>query len=359
MKEKKIAILTINDDDNYGNRLQNYATQNIITKLGYNVETIKNNKGIYNNSVGYFKYLIKSMIKTYIPMKSQYKRYKNFKKFNKNIIYSRYLIDEDHINDNISHEYDFFVTGSDQVWNPYFDRTSKIDFLDFVPLNKRISFSASFGVKDIPDNISDKYSEYLNKFKNISVREYDGKLIVEKLTNRNDVKVLVDPTILVKDEEWKVISKKPDNMYDDKYILNYFLGELSSERKELINSFAKERGFKVINILDPNDQFYTCGPAEFLYLEANAELICTDSFHSSIFGIIFKRPFIVFDREDSHKSMNSRIETLLDTFELKSQYYSDGKLEKYINCNFENSDLIIENKRLESINFLKNSFDSF
>ncbi len=160
------------------------------------------------------------------------------------------------------------------------------------------------------------------QFKEISVREEAGKKIVEDLTGRKDVEVLVDPTMLLTAEEWDNVSNKPEQLKTDKYILNYFLGELSEKRKNEIDRIAKENGCKIINMLDSNSPFYKTGPAEFLYLEKNAFLICTDSFHACVFSILYNRPFIVFEREDNNVSMNSRIDTLLNKFHLQDRRYN-------------------------------------
>ena len=116
--------------------------------------------------------------------------------------------------------------GSDQVWNPKFDRLSDVDLLSFATPEQRISFSASFGISELPENSKEKAKRELEKFKAISVREDRGKEIVEELTERKDVQVLVDPTMLLTSEEWDKVAKKPEQLKTDKYILNYFLGEI-------------------------------------------------------------------------------------------------------------------------------------
>ena len=103
-----------------------------------------------------------------------------------------------------------------------------------------------------------------------------------------------------------------DDLNHKRYILTYFLGNLSDSRKKEISRIANEYDCEIINLLDKKDPFYSCcGPSEFLYLEKNAFLICTDSFHSSVFAILYDRPFIVFNREDKLQNMNSRIANLL------------------------------------------------
>ncbi len=346
---KKIGILTINDDGNYGNRLQNYAVQKFCEKNNQKTETIHNQKGIVGNRV--LKRKIGKLIKSFFK---KYQRYNLFMKFNKNIKYSKYYIDESNIPNNLSDEYDLFFTGSDQVWNPTFTRKmTDIDFLTFADNKKRNSFSASFGISEIPEDMKGYYKERLNGLNNISVREDRGKEIIEELTGRTDVEVLVDPTMLLSADEWDKVAKKPKQLKTDKYILNYFLGELSEERKNEINRIAKENNCEVINILDKQSSFYQTGPSGFLYLEKNAFLICTDSFHSSVFAILYNRPFIVFDREDKEVKMNSRIETLINKFNLKNRRFEGNITKENLEHDYTEAYKILEKEKEKSNRFLE------
>ena len=128
---QKLAVLTINDNYNLGNRFQNYATQEIFKKHTIKVETILSKKV-------YYKSKIKKIIKMLLIIKLKYKRYNNFMKFNKNIKYSKYQIDINHIPNKLATEYNQYITGSDQVWNPNFNRMSDIDFLKFAPKEKKV-----------------------------------------------------------------------------------------------------------------------------------------------------------------------------------------------------------------------------
>ena len=351
---KIIGIVTINDYNNYGNRLQNYAVQSVIKKMynsNINVITIVNGKK-YN----FIKREIKKIIKIII-MKKGYKRHLNFFKFNRNILFSRNIVDYSNIPNNLNSKYDYFIVGSDQVWNPNFDRLSDVDLLLFSEPNKRISFSASFGISELPIKYHEKAKQELSKFKAISVREDAGKRIIKDVVGRTDVEVLVDPTMLLTASEWDKVSKRPKMLKSDKFILNYFLGKLSDDRKKEIYRVAKENACEVINILDKNSQFYECGPSEFLYLEKHAFLICTDSFHSSVFAILYNRPFIVFDREDNIVSMNSRLETLLSKFKLENRKYC-GKITKNdLSCDYQESYKILDKERDKAINWLKKALD--
>ncbi len=352
---KKIGIITINDINNYGNRLQNYALQEYIKKIGFEVETIRNEK--YFNHKGNFKYrcylflkYLKEKLK--ILIKISPKRKKSFKAFNKNINFSKKTVTA--YSKNVDTEYDYFIVGSDQVWKPKYLRMSDVDMLSFATSEQKISYAASFGVNNIKEEELKKLKKGIKDFKSISVREDSGKDIVFKATGREDIEVLIDPTMLLTSKEWDKVSKKPSWHKDRKYILTYFLGKLSEERKKEIEKIANENNYDIINILDSKTPYYNCGPSEFLYLEKNAQLICTDSFHSSVFAIIYNRPFIIYDREEKGMSdMNSRTDTLITKFKLRDRNYNN----KYITNSNLNHDYalaykILEEEKAKSFKFL-------
>ena len=115
---------------------------------------------------------------------------------------------------------------------------------------------------------------------------------------------------------------------------------------------AKENNYKIINLLDNNDDYYISGPQEFLFLERHAELICTDSYHSCVFAIIFHRPFVVFDRDQNITSMSSRIENLLEIFELKNRKFNKDFLDDVFVADYINADTILEKERKKMYRYI-------
>lgn len=350
----KIGVVTINDNYNYGNRLQNYATQSFLNKLNLDCVTIKN-KPLLNKKKNNLEYILRNT-KSFLFINKHdgnSVRKEFFEKFNEKINFSKKIFNW--FNLKWLKDYDYFITGSDQVWNPGF-RLSNVDLLSFAEENKRIAFSASIAFDHLSDLDIEHIKKEVSNYKAISVREESGKQIVEKATGRKDVEVLVDPTMLLTAEEWDKVSKKPEKLKTDKYILNYFLGELSEERKKEIQRIADENNCEVINILDKNSPFYETGPSEFLYLEKNAFLICTDSFHSSVFAILYNRPFIVFDREDKTR-MNSRLETLLSKFKLENRWYKCHITDELLKVDYTEAYKILDVERKKSEDFLKRALD--
>lgn len=351
---KKVGVVTINDNDNYGNRLQNYATQSFLNKLDLDCITIKN-KPLLNKKKNNLEYILRNTKSFLFRNKHNGNdaREELFEKFNEKINFSKKTFNW--FNLKWLKDYDYFITGSDQVWNPGF-RLSNVDLLSFAEENKRIAFSASIAFDYLSDIDMEHIKKEVSNYKAISVREETGKQIIEKVTGRTDIEVLVDPTMLLTAEEWDKISKKPEQLKTERYILNYFLGELSDVRKKEIQRIADENNCEIINILDKNSPFYETGPSEFLYLEKNAFLICTDSFHSSIFAILYNRPFIVFDREDKTR-MNSRLETLLNKFKLKNRSFNRYIKEEQLQVDYTEAYKILDIERKKSKDFLKRALD--
>lgn len=349
---RRVGIITINDNNNYGNRLQNYAVQEVLKNLEVVPITIKNEPATNTKD----KYLLRKL-KSFLNKGTYSKivdRRNYFEDFNRNITFSiKKITPYSKLKD-----YDYFITGSDQVWNPNFGRLRDVDLLEFAEPYKRISFSASFGISNLPKQYNEKLKNALKNYKAISVREDAGKKIIEDVVGRKDVEVLVDPTMLLTADEWDKVSKKPEQLKTDRYILNYFLGELSEKRKKEIDKIAKENNCEVINILDVNSPFYKTGPSEFLYLEKNAFLVCTDSFHSCVFATLFNKPFIIFNREDSHVSMNSRIETLIKKLQLKNRKYNGKEITREnLNHDYTEAYRILDEERKKTIRFLRKALD--
>lgn len=344
---KKVAIVTITDNNNYGNRLQNYAVEQILDKFNMSPYTLWEKDNL--------KLIIKNTIKKILPFNKIANRYKNFNKFTTNNTNQFFIKKYDDLDDN-NYDFDYYLVGSDQIWN-FKWQLNRNRFLINIPKEKVTSFAASFGVSSIECEYNSWCEKIINNIKYVSVRENAGKKIIKDVVGRTDVEVLVDPTMLLTAEEWDKVSKRPKQLKKNKYILNYFLGELSEKRRKEIQRIADENNCEIINILDKNSIFYETGPSEFLYLEKNAFLICTDSFHSSIFAILYNRPFVVFDREDNTGKMNSRLETLLNKFNLNDRWYKGQITKEQLQVDYTEVYKILDKERKKSEDFLKRALD--
>lgn len=361
---KKVGIISLYGNNNYGNKLQSYALQKVLNNNDIYSENIVNFPSLNNKRkrlIDVLKYNIKAIFykikknisyedALYIDEPSE--RINNFYKFNELINNTKYIFN--FYKTRRLNKFDAFIVGSDQVWNPNYGGLKDLDLLTFTN-KKKISFSASFGINEIPDKYKEKAGDAIKRFDFLSVRENAGKNIIKELTGREDVEILLDPTMLLTANEWNKVAKQPKQYNGKKYILNYFLGNLSKERRKEIDKIAIENNCEIINLLEKNDPYYVCGPSEFLWLEKNAFLICTDSFHSSVFAILYNRPFIVFERQNQGKNnMNSRLDTLLSKFELNDRRYNEKCITKEnLQYNYERAYQILEDERIKSKRFLE------
>lgn len=316
---KKIGIVTLQGNFNYGNRLQNFALEQIMLSLDNDVHTLilpakKNKKKrslmyimsriAYRFTKKRWRYLKMLRAKTPIllPFTNKYLHSRPFDKVNLDT-------------------YDAFFVGSDQVWNPAYTGNDPRYFLDFAPEEKRFAYAASFGVSTIPEKFSHQYGQYLNQMHKISVREMQGIKIVETLSKASAVAV-ADPTLLLTQKKWHELADTAKIALPSKYILVYMLSELSTDNFQKINEYAKHQGAKVVTIMgdkyDPD--YWIPTPLEFIAAIRGATAVFTDSFHCTVFSILFETPFITFNRANAQ--MISRIDTLLSYFNFQKNKFS-------------------------------------
>lgn len=315
----RTGIVSIFDNENYGNRLQAYALQQMICDCFVDTVGMKNKQRSANTIQNLFRY--SSFAETVTINKLFGKQRKvQFLGFNNQFLClskKTYWMNLDGMIPKGKDCCDLYCAGSDQVWNPTIGRSGMFNYLGFADYDRTFSYAASFGIDHIPEEYVAGVRKGLEHIKFISVREDAGKCIVEELTGRTDVYVHVDPTMLLTAEEWDKVSKRPKQRLPEKYILTYFLGDVSEERKTVLRNKADELGCELVELMDKNGPYYNNGPSEFLYLIKHAAMVCTDSFHGSVFSFLYERPFVIFDRAGNGENMSSRLETLCSKFGLE------------------------------------------
>lgn len=358
---KSAAVITI-DDSNYGNRLQNYAVQTVLEKLGIDVVTIS-----FLNTFGADKlWVLKSIVHRLTGYKltdrrSYWEKHSilrimKFKKFNRRYICLRHINSIEDIGCA-----DYYVVGSDQVWNAelYDDCDLKKDLflLTFARSEQRVCFSPSFGTDKIPDEWILWFKKHLEAFPDFSVREEAGARLIKELVGR-EATVTIDPTLMLDKEDWLKIVRKPKRIdFSKGYILTYFLGGRSEKLNGEIAKYSEKLGNVPIYNLADSSQYNLSivDPSEFIYLIANARLVLTDSFHACVFSFLFGKPFLCYDRVGLKSSMNSRIETLFDKFDLKRKYVNSGLPNDLSECDYSNGYAALKSEREKMICFLKRS----
>ena len=299
---KNVGIITLWGNTNYGNRLQNLATEYLIAELGLSPYTlVLKSPAEHADKITRIKAGIAERIRT--PLLRL--RRKSFDSFNSTYLHP---VGMEYVGDCSA-----FVCGSDQIWNYTFPEFSPAMFLSFAGGRRTCALAASFGVDSVPKELIGFYTEMLAGVEYISVREEAGAKLVSEITGR-EVDVLVDPTMAVGRTTWeKLISSEAE--MGDRYVFDYFIG---TRPHELNNRIESELGYnKIVSFNNKRaPEWFAEGPLSFVNAIAHSDVVVTDSFHGVAFSIIFNRPFVVYERNTSEKSMSSRIDTILNKFDM-------------------------------------------
>ncbi len=384
---KKLGICACYQHKNYGSQLQSYATTVELARRNIDFEIIRYKKKttplllikslprllnpIFINDRIIETSQKKMMLKLH-PQLAQDNAVRNaaFDKFSQSrfkklspVYYGYEQLKEQ------SKKYTAVMVGSDQLWSPS-GITSNFYNLMFADDNTvKISYATSFGVSQINPRYHKIYNTFLNRLNFISVRENSGKKIVEELSS-NKAEVVCDPVILLDAEQWlKEIPNK--RLYDEPYIFAYFLGK-SAEYRDAVTKFAKQKGLKIVtephmdsyNKADENFGDYTpfdIGPAEFVNLIRNAEYVFTDSFHGSVFSMLYQKHFLVFNRysDNSSSSKNSRIDSFCKNYGLSDRRYNGNIADVENKINYEDVLGKVDEHRQKSKAFLDRALADF
>lgn len=385
---KKVAIVSCYFQKNYGSALQAYATQKILDQIGIDNETIRIEGIEHEIKKSKYKHYLKQLANLdivigklgYINIRLRKKN--PFSKLGKLLkcrdqaflrFYSRYHFSKRYesfqtLTEDIGMNFSAVLLGSDQLWLP-----SNLDAdyytLNWVPDNiHKITYATSFGVSNIPDRYHSLIKQFINRIDCLSVREESGKKIIKEICGR-EANLVCDPTMLFDASEWMEI-QNPEPIIKGKYIFCYFLGD-NPEQREFVKKIANLTNCKIVAILHLNvyaksDNNYAdyspfdIDPGEFLNLIRNAEYVCTDSFHASVFAIIYHKAFFTFRRFKAEYALstNSRLDTLLSRICLSDRFFSGKENVKEV-LNYE-IDFKLVDEKLKEIretgqNYLKSS----
>lgn len=313
---KKVGLITIHHICNFGSVFQAYALQQSVKSLGFICEIInykypneyheKKYKEINpyargNGKLSFSQRFRMSMFNR-LSFSKKYgnKKEKNYEMFILNHLEtSKEYITIGSLN-SCSNNYDIFLTGSDQVWNPRYMHEDVSYLLSFTNSKNKVAFSASFGTTNIPKRYKELYKPLLAKYKHISTREQSGIKLVSDICSKQ-AQCTCDPTLLLNGHQWrKLISKS--SLVKGKYILCYILTYTADPypyASKLIEYVRRQFGYKVVCIGDPSKywmnprfkNFNDCGPLDLLNLFANASFIISSSFHGAAFSVNLKKDF--------------------------------------------------------------------
>lgn len=421
----KIKLVTFAPHPNFGTCLQSYALNYVLKNMGHDVEFIYNRREEKPLSLlDITKIRIKGMVKSVLPndvvasiKKKKEKKngiggvtetkqqtpyiitlpnhpilgalshtpiynclakkwyYDNLQKrkvykftfLNNNFKMRRLYTSKDY--QEVCKDADIFITGSDQIWNPFCGGYNPMMFLEFVDDGtKCISYSSSISQANIHPLVEERMQKALSKFKHIAVREQRSVELLNALLGRNDVKLVVDPTYLLSAEEWEKFGNKAEIEFDvpEKYIFCYFVGNKRADVYEkMVQDVKRFTGIEKVITLDccNNPRIYgdgftyhDAGPYEWVYLLRHASYICMDSFHATVFALKFKKEFVhTMKNSDAEAgSQNTRMYDILSRYGiLYKNYNDDGGKEWQKKIDYERVSPLIEKEIQESMDFLK------
>lgn len=382
---KPIGLVTCYFHHNYGSMLQAYATEMIMQQMGLPFQTIACKAPINYMQENKILYIIKKLLiadwkmrlgkmkieraKKENPMfaKNWEIRNKAFDQFAETFFHvSPYCKNREELT-KMAENYSAFLVGSDQLW-----RTDSVEHgyytLEWVPGHiRKIAYSTSIGVKDVPWFQVEKNKRFMNRFDHIALREQSACDLVYKLTGRK-VPVVLDPTLLFTGDQWLGIQQR-EPLTNGKYIFCYLLGDNPSQRK-FIKRVKEKTGYKIVALQQLDDYISSdegfadeapyVGPCEFLNYIRNAEYVFTDSFHCSVFSILYKKNFFTFSRfaEGAKQSTNTRIDNLLHITGLEDRRMTkDKSVEDVISYkgSFDGVDARLNAYRKSSMDYLNNA----
>lgn len=388
MDNKKIGCVIAYSEghNNYGTSLQGHAMLRKIQQLGHEVEVIHYEKRLglsqkirfVVNAIraGEWKNIVKRLTaKQVMKQHPQYAaniaertRAVNAYKAKKLLPLFYTYVGYDALHKG-SLNYDAVVVGSDQVWTPMSLPNKFFNLLFVDDSVRKVAYASSFGVSEIPAFQRKATGAYLDRFYRIGVREERGKEIVDELSHQKAT-VVADPTLLLTREEWEaeIADARPNE--SGPYIFCYFLGT-NQEARKAANELKRKTGYKIITIrhmdeyVPEDEQFgdeapYHVDPNDFVKYISQAAYVCTDSFHCTVFSILFHRQFMTFYRfaTTNKTGRNSRIDSLFEILSIdRSRIYS-GYMDSITNkIDWEKVDTKLSELRKRSIGFLQESLE--
>lgn len=355
---KRIGVLTFQypENRNFGASLQSYACLKLMKYFSKDVKLIN----YYKES---FNYTLKG--KVVLNLES-----KNFREYVKKFLNLMPKIEKDSNLEFLNREFDIFIVGSDQVWRSrYLSGKTLHYFFDFVESDKKkIAYAASFGVDvwEGDKQLTEKVSPLIKRFNYISVREESGIDICKNTFGINNAVCVLDPTLMIDKKEYQSILDdwKDKSHLKKKYIAHMLLDDtkqLKEGSKKIANYLDAKINYikgRTINIFGKSLTLYNKVSQWLTYLK-DAELVITDSFHCTVFSIIFHKKFVVVANPERGIA---RLETLLGKLGLQDRFFTNiddvlksGILDKEID--YEEVDKKLEVHRKYSMEFLRKALE--
>lgn len=322
----KIGIMTFHAALNYGAALQAFALQTHLQKIGHDPFFINYHYGALPRK-GLLRWIGRTPSITFAKVNNEFRK-KPFIHFQKEYL----TVGRDKFFNHAQLQSNppkagAYICGSDQIWNPHFMKLEKDKhafWLDFGGAEvRRIAYAPSFGTRELSREIRFQYGNHAKRFDAISVREKDGVELAKGL-GRHDAVWVPDPTLLLDQDEYARVEKRIDSSQKP-YLFSYQLGTDNAALALRVNANicstlglienVTYRRSLIRNILH-NGYF---GPGEWLFKLRQSCYVVTNSFHATVFSLLFHKPFIVLLRSGRDAEMNSRVTSLLNVVGLRNR----------------------------------------
>ncbi len=355
--KKRIGLITWHYYRNFGSALQAYALQEVIRSMGHKVEIINYHSPKFGKTDS-AKELAKGIAcrvfgdrigASYYAFQNQYFRQTRAVQEEKDLL-------------RLSERFDAFICGSDQIWAP--NVFNPVYMLDFVRGGKKkISYAASIGLNELPPNLIGEYTRLLSDFDSVSVREDAGAELLKKECGIT-ARTVLDPTLLLDAETWQTLEKETA-FEKSKYIFCYFLNARHGYAA-LVKEYAKKHGYAIVGVsADERDaermELVRIGPREFLRLIHNAQAVFTDSYHGTIFSLLYRKRFVTFERfsDSDPLCQNSRIYQLDRYFGLNGRIVNAAETEEIGIKEADHAEFEAKRKelRIKSLDFLSSALE--
>lgn len=346
---KKIGIVTFHTALNYGAIMQTYALQTYLNNIGIENVIVDYKSDFIQKCYSPFYIADGKVLNAFIRGicfgRNIRKRQREFEKFIQNYLccsrayYTSKEIEFDR------DKYSFFISGSDQVWSPTSADFDPVYFLPFAKDEQKVSYAASIGSTELNADVKQELFNRLKGFQILSVREESAKRLLKDADTKRKIFVHPDPTLLIAREQWIKIATYPIEKED--YVLVFNVEKPINDIK-YAKKLAEQRNMRVVYLNDRTIRkergityIEAPSPEEFLGLFANAKVIVTNSFHGTVFAIIFQKEFYV--ELDNKRQRNIRIEGLLEQLGIATRDIY-GK-QDFTKINWNNVDKILRQKR--------------
>jgi len=356
IKKKKIALISIHWANNYGSSLQTFASIHTLSKYG-EVSTLDYRNTYTQKGMQWIRWGkrprdILRIGKDIFRLLPRYRVIQKFKAFSYKYFNLSSIMKSPKDFENIEKEFDIFISGSDQLWNPLIvSENQKIDgryFLDFISQKPKLSYASSLGSYQYSKEEKPKIIKFLNSYKALSIREQDASIYMQELLQK-PITNLIDPTLMLDKNMWLEALNIPKDTKLKPYILVYALIK-DKTLKHLVNQVRQRLNLEVISIdqdpfsnISPNKHIKDASPLDFVSFFANASFVITNSFHGTCFSLNFNIPFII----STPPSSLNRIESLLSATALSSRIITPkSNLDKLI---LEPLDFTYANAKLKDL----------